>query len=264
MVTAGFATSAVATPSDFDPDPLASNLHHFVTQSFYAMNHTLRYQQNIGDEGTRAKVDEALAYANEAMQNSLTHTTNEAMKEKLETISALWEDYLSKLDVTLDDMDSRGYPDSRLVSELSQSQFEVARLAQAVYLEQTDSSEFILKIRLLCDDIAYMMTTYTGLSGLTATRVPVSDQSLDQFAEKVDQRLEDIKDMATDQQLRKPVLAAITKWRFIRNSFIHYNQDNINFLTNLYSQKIIENLQQATEAYIAQQAEDTHHQVAVR
>ena len=40
------------------------------------------------------------------MQNSLTHTTNEAMKGWKPSL--LWEDYLSKLDVTLDDMDSRG------------------------------------------------------------------------------------------------------------------------------------------------------------
>ncbi len=258
-------TTGLEAETQTHSEPLATNLHAFVTQSYYVMNHTHRYQQNIGDIGTRTKIDDALATAKQAMQTSLSQGAEPPVEGKLTQISGLWGTYQQKLDVTLDDMDSRGYPDSRLMAELSQIQYDMAMVAQSVYLEDNSSLEFVRKSRQLSDDVAYMMTTYTERSGgLTTAKATLSDMSLDQYASLVDERFDQLQHMAANQALKKPIQSALTKWQFIRKSFVNYNENNVNFITNLYSQKIIEHLQQATETYITQQANGTIHQVASR
>jgi hypothetical protein len=41
--------------------------------------------------------------------------------------------------------------------------------------------------------------------------------------------------------------SAKTKWEFIRSSYINYNENRVNFVINLYSKKIIKNIEDAAQ-----------------
>jgi len=41
--------------------------------------------------------------------------------------------------------------------------------------------------------------------------------------------------------------SALTKWDFIKSSYINYNENRVNFIVNLYSKKIISDIDLALE-----------------
>jgi len=71
--------------------------------------------------------------------------------------------------------------------------------------------------------------------------------TLDSLARDFDKRLEKLQDLTAENATASDFLdSAQTKWEFIRSSYINYNENRVNFIVNLYSRKIVNDIQAAS------------------
>ena len=70
-----------------------------------------------------------------------------------------------------------------------------------------------------------------------------ADNSSNSFmASEFDKELKDLLSTAPQEQ-KKTIDSALTKGDFIKNSYVNYDEKNVNYVVNLYSKRIINALE---------------------
>ncbi|MCG8610128.1 MAG: hypothetical protein MI864_06285, partial [Pseudomonadales bacterium] len=98
--------------------------------------------------------------------------------------------------------------------------------------------------------VAQMMTKYSARSSSSVAQTfqgGETDKTLDQLALDVDSVLTSLEKSVTEPEAKKTLSGAQTKWKFIRNSYVNYNDNNVNYVVNLYSIRMIESLRELSE-----------------
>ena len=93
--------------------------------------------------------------------------------------------------------------------------------------------------------MAQMMAKYSVRSNMAVSQTfqgTSEDEPLDVKAQKFEQLLTRLSAGPAPESLRAMLDELNSKWLFIRNSYINYNENNVSFVIDRYSKGILEGL----------------------
>lgn len=170
------------------------------------------------------------------------------MAGEISTLQAIWEDYNKLLKTNVSDIIKQGYPDIRLVTELDAAnltQVKGARIAieqarEYSKLQPDTTLDAIRESRIL---LLSMMTRYSARSASTVSQVfqgGDGELSVEEQSAKFDANIEMLsKEMAAQPEAIKKLEGIRSKWSFIKGSLVNFTENNVPFVVNLYSLKMV-------------------------
>ncbi|WP_020410040.1 hypothetical protein [Hahella ganghwensis] len=232
-------------------EELLQKIHQARLQTYLLLTDYYNFSANVGDK----HLLEGMAAGENAIDSLIKRlSAGHDSPEYLATLSQTqehWVKYKSLLSQNINDLKTLGYHELQLVFQLAQLNVDVGtalgRLYQLVIdQKQIKLPDVIIRTRHSAFTMAVMMTKYSARSTSNISQVfqgEDPEETLDILAGEFDRNLgllinTDYVDTATNTLLKK----AQIKWNFIRSSYMNYNENNVNFVVNLYSRQIIESL----------------------
>jgi len=218
--------------------------------SFLAINAYYNYSVSKGDKSLLSEVNNSIKEIDRSLKE-LTPAVTDETKKYLGNLDSNWRKYRKLLKINLSDMKRQGYPDLRMVDNMSQQNIKFTNLLDSASKKIATLSDYkiqpvIRNARIAALNAALMMTRYTARSTASNSQDfqgAVGQLPIDKLARLFDKNLKDLIPYEKNNPKTKNLINSVqTKWEFIRNSYIHYKQNNVNYIANLYSEKIIRNL----------------------
>ena len=232
-----------------DADDFLSQLHSFRVSNYISLD---AYYRFIGS-GTTNTLNEIVAginSANDAM-NLLTKSTSGVLTtEQIEGLNKEFDKFKALMRDNINDVRNTGYPDLRLVSDMANQALTMNDSATELYQiaqenSQTETSPRLEAARMGAVKIAQMMAKYsvrTNSSVAQTFQGSSTEAPLDEQARVFDQLLAIVVKGKNDDELDVILNDAAAKWQFIRGSYINYNENNVGFVIDRYSKRILESL----------------------
>lgn len=240
--------SASALEKD-DAAALLKGLQQAQIQSYFTINAFYNFSANDGDKSLLIDVNEAINNVNSIL-NSLEQRENiDEVNNEIDMAAKNWQQYKTTLNTITNDIVDQGYADLRLMSDLALQNQEFLNTLSTTYDKvKSDSAYSPDKVAVMSREsallMASMMTKYSARTTSNVTQMfqgAASEKTIDVLATDLDKQLKDLLAVANTEQ-KKSINAVLTKWDFIRTSYINYNEKNVNYVVNLYSKRIIDAL----------------------
>lgn len=234
---------------------LLDTIHRFRLRNFMALNHYYTYTTDP-DEELVSKINtdmdrsrELLEEIDELAGESLTGT-------EMEDLRSAYESFDDQMDTNIEDVRDSGYPDLRLLSDMANQAQNLSVLSETLYegvakQDQTPTADKVETAREASITMALMVTRYSARSSSSVAQVfqgADTEMSLDELARQFEDNLEQLRSEASDDSELDSMLSDVnSKWRFIRESYIQYDEENVSFVINRYSTSIVETLEESIE-----------------
>jgi len=232
-----------------DADDFLAQLHSFRVSNYISLD---AYYRFIGS-GTTNTLNEIVAginTANDAMNLLAKSTSGVLTAEQIEALNEEFDKFKALMRDNINDVRNTGYPDLRLVSDMANQALTMNDSATELYQvaqenSQTETSPRLEAARMGAVKIAQMMAKYsvrTNSSVAQTFQGTSTEMPLDEQAKEFDQLLEVIVKGKSDGELKALLNDIAAKWQFIRGSYINYNENNVGFVIDRYSKRILESL----------------------
>lgn len=226
-----------------------SQLHTFRVSNYVALD---AYYRFIG-EGSTDTLNEIVAginSANDSMNLLATTTSGVLSKEQLEELNSEFDKFKGLMRNNINDVRNTGYPDLRLLSDMADQALVMNEMATELYQiaqekSQAETSTRLEAARLGAVKIAQMMAKYSVRTNSSVAQIfqgTATEVSLDEQAKEFDQLLAAMGSNQDKGELKTVLDDANAKWQFIRGSYINYNENNVGFVIDRYSKRILEGL----------------------
>ncbi|TDT41617.1 hypothetical protein DES49_1716 [Halospina denitrificans] len=234
---------------------LLDTIHRFRLRNFMALNHYYNYTTDPDEElvsqinNDMDSSQELISRIDELAGESLTGT-------EMDDLSQAYQDFSDLMDTSIEDVRSSGYPDLRLLSDMANQAQNLSVLSEKLYnrvaeQDQTPTAEKVELARQASVTMALMVTRYSARSSSSVAQVfqgADTEKSLDELARQFEDNLEELRSGAnSDNQLDSLLSDVNSKWQFIRESYINYDEENVSFVINRYSTGIVETLEESIE-----------------
>ncbi|WP_250658485.1 hypothetical protein [Alkalimarinus coralli] len=244
--------SVVATASAQENEEAANLLkgfHQAQIQSYFTINAFYNFSANDGDKALLGDINEAINEVNTILNALEAYQSVGYVKEDISIATEKWQLYKTTLNTIINDILDQGYADLRLMSDLAlQNQDFTNQLASAYekVLRETNykPNEVSSKSRTSALLMARMMTKYSARTTSNVSQVfqgSETEKTIDVLASDLDQLLKSLLSVSQAEQ-KDTINSVLTKWDFIKSSYINYNEKNVNYVVNLYSKRIIDSL----------------------
>ena len=232
-----------------DAAALLKGLQQAQIQSYFTINEFYNFSANDGDKALLMDVNEAINNVNSILNTLESFKDLEEVKGEIEAANQSWQKHKTTLNTITNDIIDQGYADLRLMSDLAIQNQEFANILATTYEKVKNDSGYALnnvtaKSRESALLMAVMMTKYSARTTSNVSQVfqgGDDEKTIDVLATDLDKLLKDLLAAANTEQ-KESIDAVLTKWDFIRNSYINYNEKNVNYVVNLYSKRIIDAL----------------------
>jgi len=237
-----------------DTDDFLSQLHTFRVSNYVSLDAYYRFIGN-GATSTLNEIVAGINTANESM-NLLASSTSDALTtQQIEALNGEFDKFKNLMRDNINDVRTTGYPDLRLVSDMANQALTMNDMATEFYRDaqeksQAETSPRVEAARLAAVKIAQMMAKYSVRTNSSVSQIfqgSSSETPLDGQAKEFDQLLESVLKGKSDGELAALLNDVAAKWQFIRGSYINYNENNVGFVIDRYSKKILQNLTTAIE-----------------
>lgn len=226
--------------------------------SYYSVNGFYNFSANLGDQQQLDTINESIDQIDERM-SSLEEELSEA--DTVETLNMTldaWKKYKSVLNQNVKEVKKTGYPDLRLAGDMASTNIAFNEILEELYnlITSTPSNkpdDLTANSRRTAITLALMMTKYSARSTSTVSQVYTggdTEITIDSLAKTFDATLSEL--LATTKENKSAqdwLNSANTKWSFIQPSYLNYNENRVNFIVNLYSKKIISDIESASAAF---------------
>lgn len=225
------------------------NLHAFRVSNFIALDAFYRFSAN-GDTDTLNEIVESINGANSAM-NLVTESTADVLgSDDIEGLNKEFDEFKNLMRLNINDVRKNGYPDLRLVSEMAEQAATLNATSSELYSISLESAQISVDNRVeaarsAAVTMAQMMAKYSVRSNLSASQTfqgTSTDDPLDVKAQQFEAFLSEISSGPKSETLRTALDDISSKWLFIKNSYINYNENNVSFVIDRYSKGILEAL----------------------
>lgn len=244
-------------------NPLLESLHKFRVENFLALNAYYNYSAN-GDKKTLDDVSTAVTKSHNLMKKIKERASKLISDKHMTQLSSDFDKFTHLMATNITDIRKRGYPDLQVVSQMANGANKLSKLSSDLYddvktkdnVVTNDNVEMARRASLI---LAKMMTQYTARSSSSVSQDfqgSNQDKPLNQQAEEFNKLLKELEGAMNSKTLQDQYDDIMTKWEFIRNSYIHYNQNNVVFVINRYSQGIISELEDIVDELAGLKAED--------
>lgn len=230
-------------------DGFLSELHNFRVSNYMALDAYYRFSAN-GDTDTLNEIVAAINEANDSMNSVSESTAGVLPEEQVENLNQEFDKFKELMRSNINDVRNTGYPDLRLVSDMANQAMLMSQVATEMYSMAQESSETDINSRVeaarsAAITMAQMMAKYSARthSSVAQTFQGASNElPLDEQAKKFDALLERVAQGNSEGQLKQSLNDLTSKWEFIRNSYINYNDNNVAFVIDRYSKGILKGL----------------------
>ncbi len=227
-----------------DAAALLKGFHQAQIQSYFTINAFYNFSANDGDKSLLMDVNDAINNVNSILNTLDTYKELDEVKGEIEAANQSWQVHKTTLNTITNDILEQGYADLRLMSDLAIQNQDFTNVLATAY--QKVKSEYTLnnvaaKSRESALLMAMLMTKYSARTTSNVSQVfqgGGEEKTIDLLALDLDKQLKDLL-VTADAEQKKSVDAVLTKWDFIRSSYINYNEKNVNYVVNLYSKRII-------------------------
>ncbi len=231
------------------------NIYRATVNSYYSVNGFYNFSANQADQSQLAQINEAVAVIEEMIAQLEITLAEGASAETFESVQESWNSYQKVLNANINEVVETGYPDLRLAGDMATTNINLNNALEGLYQNVISVSgikpaDLIQTSRETATTIALMMTKYSARSTSTVSQVYTggdTEITIDSLAKKFESNLASLINTAQGKPDALDLLdSAMTKWDFIKNSYINYNENRVNFIVNLYSRKIIDDIEAAT------------------
>ena len=235
--------------------PLLESLYKFRIENFIALNAYYNYSAN-GDKQTLDQVNDAINQSNALMNEIPKRASSLVSKAQISKLTSAHDKFKKLMNTNLNDVRKKGYPDLQVVSEMANDAQELNKLSKEIYddVKTKDSvvtDKYVEVGREASLLLAQMMTKYSARSSSSTALTfqgADTDIPLDKQAEAFDKLLAELDTPVKKSKAMQAQYDEIaTKWAFIRSSYINYNENNVAFVINRYSNSIIRGLENIAE-----------------
>lgn len=251
-------TLSFAAKADEAADFL-SNLHNFRVSNFVALDAYYRFSVD-GNTDELNEIVAAINTANSSMTVVTESTAEVLAASDIEALNQEFDKFKNLVRLNINDVRQNGYPDLRLVSEMADQAAVLNTRATELYnlaLEssQISSNDQVEAARRASVTMAQMMAKYSVRSNMSVSQTfqgTSDDTPLDQKAQEFENLLSQLSTGSNSGPLKATLDEINSKWRFIKSSYINYNENNVSFVIDRYSKGILEDL--ATTIDLLQQS----------
>ncbi|MFD2228815.1 hypothetical protein [Alkalimarinus sediminis] len=249
VVLLTFITSANAQENE-EAANLLNGFHQAQIQSYFTINAFYNFSANDGDKALLSDVNDAINEVNSILNGLESYESVDYVKEDINAATEKWQLYKSTLNTIINDILDQGYADLRLMSDLALQNQEFASQLGAAYEKVERESGYkpdslTSQSRTSALLMATMMTKYSARTTSNVSQIfqgSTTEKTIDVLALELDQHLQELLSNSSGEQ-KEVVSSVITKWDFIKGSYINYNEKNVNYVVNLYSKRIIDALE---------------------
>jgi len=232
-----------------DADDFLAQLHTFRVSNYISLD---AYYRFIGS-GTTNTLNEIVAginTANDSMNLLVKSTSGVLTTEQVEALNGEFDKFKALMRDNINDVRTTGYPDLRLVSDMANQALIMNDTATELYQiaqenSETETSPRVEAARMGAVKIAQMMAKYsvrTNSSVAQTFQGSSTETPLDEQAKEFEQLLDIVVKGKSEAELKALLGDIASKWQFIRGSYINYNENNVGFVIDRYSKRILESL----------------------
>lgn len=247
-----FSVQSWATPQQLDADLQKIRLNSIAIMTNFYMFSGLDL-----DSRYKIRLEQNSAIIDEAFSNAGAQANTNGIEAEVKALNALWTDYQKLIESNLDDMTSKGFPNVRLVDEMSKSSVGIVaaseRASASLYKSSGIEPNKIVK---QARDLALLMEQITAqyaarnTSNLGQVFVGNSDYGLAEMADDFSKQLTNLAQTAKAGKSENLINSIQSKWRFMEQRIRNYNEDAVVFLVVSYNDKIIDHLQDLEAMYL--------------
>jgi len=224
--------------------------------SYYSVNGFYNFSANQGYQKDLDTINDSTDTLDSLISNIDTKVDDNIKTTVYKDTAALWKSYQKVLKQNIREVKKTGYPDLRLAGDMATQNIRLNTALQKLYdalLETTTPkpNKITELSRKAGTTLALMMTKYSARTTSTVSQVygdgdVDTEITIDVLAKEFDQELKELVTLSKGNKTALKLLdSAATKWDFIESSYINYNQNRVNFIVNLYSKKIISDIDKA-------------------
>jgi len=232
-----------------ESDDFLAQLHNFRVSNYVALDAYYRFIGS-GSTNTLNEIVAGINSANDAMNLVTSNTGGGLSNEQLEELNSQFDKFKNLMRDNINDVRTTGYPDLRLVSDMANQALEMNSKASELYqiaqeTSKTQTSPRVEAARMGAVVIAQMMAKYSVRTNSSVAQIfqgSALETSLDDQAKEFDMLLETMSTGESKEELSELLSDVNAKWQFIRGSYINYNENNVGFVIDRYSKRILESL----------------------
>ncbi|MDI9245241.1 hypothetical protein [Marinobacter sp. CHS3-4] len=247
LLITSFATRA----QESDNGDFLSDLHEFRVSNYISLDAYYRFSA-VGDTETLNEIVASINKANDAMNSVADSNSGILSADQIEGLNKEFDTFKNLMRSNINIVRESGYPDLRLVSDMANQAVAMNQSATELYELSKDSAETEIDPRVeaarsAAVTIAQMMAKYSARTNSQVAQTfqgASNDVSLDEQARQFDSLLAEIqKGGETSAELKSTLQSLSSKWQFIRSSYINYNDNNVAFVIDRYSKRILQSLE---------------------
>lgn len=227
--------------------------------SYYSINGFYNFSANQGAQKDLDDIKEALSVIGELINSLQSDTNDDKSNELYQEVAKTWKAYQKVLKQNVKEVEKTGYPDLRLAGDMAANNIALNTALSNLYTAmeasgQSKPNAVTQLSRKTATNLALMMTKYSARTTSTVSQVYAGgdvdkEVTIDSLATEFSSQMNKLMEIAKDNKSASKLIdSANTKWDFIKNSYVNYNENRVNFIVNLYSKKIITDIEQALEA----------------
>lgn len=252
-------TSTQSHAAKDSSEPVLEKIYQSLIHSYYSINGFYNFSANQGAQKDLGDIKESLSMMEELLNGIQGEAGANETSDQFEHVASTWKAYQKVLKQNLKEVERTGYPDLRLAGDMATNNIALNSALSKLYdtIAASTSAKPSQATQLSRDtatNLALMMTKYSARTTSTVSQVYAGgdvdkEVTIDSLAAEFDNQLKELIKLAEGKETSYKLLdSAITKWDFIKNSYINYNENRVNFIVNLYSKKIITDIEQALES----------------
>lgn len=240
-------------------EPVLEKIYQTLINSYYSINGFYNFSANQGAQKDLGDINESLTLMEELFNEIQSEASSDETSAQFEAVSAAWRAYQKVLKQNVKEVERTGYPDLRLAGDMATNNIALNSALSKLYdsiaaATKLKPSKATQLSRDTAVNLALMMTKYSARTTSTVSQVYAGgdvdkEVTIDSLAMEFGGQLTNLLQQAESNPTSYKLLdSANTKWDFIKNSYVNYNENRVNFIVNLYSKKIITDIEQALEA----------------
>lgn len=229
---------------------LLDAIHQFRLQNFLALN--AYYNYSVTPDNDRVSdIENSMSSSRRLLQRAEEQVGESLSGSEMEELKTAFNDFREQMDTNVEDIKKSGYPDLRLLSDMAEQAQRLSLLSENLYQQvaandATPTEEEVEMAREASMTMALMVTRYSARSSSSVSQIfqgAESAQSIDELAQRFESLLEDLEMRMSNDDARDLLGTIKSKWAFIRNSYINYDEQNVSFVINRYSLQIIDTME---------------------
>lgn len=246
-----FCSQALATPQQ-----LLGDLHQMRLAATNAVTNFYMFSGLDADSKYGLRIEQSTKVFSQALESAERLAKVNRMGDEVAVLSADWKRLETLITTNRTDMQTKGFPDVRLVDEMGRQGAEIVNKTSAAYNKLQEVSgikpnPIIQKSRELALLMEEITSQYAarGTSNLGHVFMGNNDRTLNEMADDFQNQLDALNKLVKSPKTEVLMNSIQSKWRFMEVRIRNYNENTVPFLVVSYNDRIVEHFDELEKMF---------------